>query len=261
MRKRNLSLLLFFLLPIISVAQDRILVGGILLNHLTGKPVMAAHVMNLTDSLATITSPDGAFKIPVHLGDSVVFTSIGYFTKALIITEQQLSADYIEVRMVQRDYELGEVRVNPLGTKEQFRKKFMELQVDDGSIEIIGVKKPTKERRELPITEDKNEIKKAKYLFTNPLSFLYGNLSKNAKKQQEYHKLEAQKEKNRLNYTKFNEAVVERITGYDGVKLNEFMDYCNFSENDIYRFTEYELAVMILNKQQSFERITRSSGK
>lgn len=234
--------------------------GGILLNHITGQPVMAAHVMNLTDSLATITSPDGAFRIPVHVGDSVVFTSIGYHTKVLIITENELAVDHIEVRMVQRDYELSEVEVNPLGTKAQFRKKFMELQVDDGTIEIVGLNRPSTEPNEIPITEDRNEIKKAKYLFTNPLSFLYGNLSKDARKRQEYHRLESEKQQQKYNYRKFNEEVVNRITGYIDAILIEFMDYCNFSERDIQRYTEYELAVMILNKQRSFERISHDWG-
>jgi len=255
------ALFFLLLLPLCTMAQDRILLGGILVNHLSGKPVMAAHVMNLTDSLATVTNPDGAFKIPAKISDSLVFTSIGYHTKTLIITEKQLLSDYIEVRMMQRDYQLSEVSVNPFGSKEQFRKRFMNLKVDDGSIEISGLKKPTQERREIPITEDKDEIKKAKYLFKNPISFLYGNLSKDARKRQKYHQLEAVKEKHRYNSYKFNETSVARITGYANAILTEFMDYCSFSEDDIHRFTEYELTVIILNKQRSFEHISRKPQK
>ncbi len=253
-------LLTLLLLPMLSAGQDRILLGGVLSDHLTGEPIMAAHVMNLTDSLATISNSEGAFRIPVHAGDSLVFTSIGYHSKALIITEKELEADFIEVRMVQRDYQLAEVEVNPLGTKAQFRKKFMELEVDDGTIEIIGVRKPTAERRTVPITEDRQEIRKAKYLFTNPASFLYGNLSRDARKRQQLHRLEREKKRHRYNHLKFNEDVVGGITGYSDAELAEFMAYCNFSEQDIYRTTEYELAVMILNRQHSFERISEDAG-
>ncbi len=255
MRNLTLVILILLALPMSNVAQERALLGGILVDHVSGEPVMAAHVMNLSDSLATISSPEGAFKIPAHLGDSLVFTSIGFLHKALIITEKELFADYIEVRMVRRNYELSEVEVNPLGTKAQFRKKFMELQVDDGTIDIVGVKKPVAERRKIPITEDKKEIQKAKHFFKSPASFLYGNLSKDAKMRQELHRLEAKKEKHRYNYTKFNEKTVQRITDYEGAVLIEFMDYCNFSEEQIYRYTEYELTIAILNKQKTYERI------
>jgi len=255
------ALFIMISLPMLSVGQERFLLGGILKNNLTGEPVIAAHVMNITDSLATISSPDGAFKIPVHVGDSLVFTSIGYTNKAMIVSENDVLQDYIEVKLVQRDYELTEVEVNPLGTKEQFRKKFMELDVDDGIVKVVGIKNSTKNPRTIPIAEDANEIKKAKYLFKNPASFLYGNLSKDAQKRQELHRLQAQKEKHRYNYKKFNEKVVNRITGFEGAKLHEFMDYCNLSERDIYRFTEYELTVYILNKQKSFDNVVQQSGR
>jgi len=240
-------------------AQDRYLLGGVLKNHLTAEGIPNVHVMNLTDSLATISSLEGAFKIPVHLGDSLVFTSIGYHSKALIVTSKELTADFIEVKMAQREYLLGEVEINPFGSKEQFRQRFMELEVDDGTIEIAGIQGPSKDRRTIPITEDADEIKKAKHLFKSPASFLYGNFSKDAKARQELHRLEADKEKHRYNNSKFNEDVVHRITSFEGPKLLEFMDYCNFSEDQIFRYSDYELTVAILDKQKSFERISRDS--
>lgn len=236
-----------------ALAQNRVLMGGIITNQLTGEPVAAAHVLNLTDSLATISSPEGLFKIPVHVGDSLVFSSIGYSHKALIVGEQEALAELIQVKMVQRDYQLGEVEVNPFGTKEQFRDRFMELDVDDGTVEIVGIKAPPKDPRTIPVTEDANEIRKAKYLMS-PASFIYGNLSKDAKARQELHRLEAERDKHKYNYQKFNEKMVNHITGYEGEKLIEFMEYCNFSENQIYRYSEYELTIAILNKQKAFEQ-------
>ena len=243
----------------LGFGQSRILLGGALKNLVTLEDIPNAHVMNITDSLATISSLEGTFKIPVHLGDSLVFTSIGYHSKGLVITEKEFAADFIEVNLVQREYQLGEVEVNPFGTKEQFRQKFMELEVDDGSIKIVGIQGPSKDRRTIPITEDANEIKKAKHLFKSPASFLYGNFSKDAKMRQELHRLEAKKKKNEYNNIKFNEDVVHRITNYTGARLIEFMNYCNFSESQIYRYSDYELTVAVLNKQKSFERITQES--
>jgi len=253
-----LIILLFAILPVLLNAQQRTMIAGIVIDPVSGKGVAAAHVLNLTDSLATITSPEGAFKIPVQLGDSLVFSSIGYHMRAIIISEKQLLSDFLQINMAARDYQLSEVEVNPLGTKDQFRKKFMDLEVDDGSIEIAGIKKPPVDPRTIPVTEDKNEIKKAKYLLS-PASFIYGNLSKDAKARQELHRLEAEKEKHRYNYQKFNDPKVENITGYTGEKLHEFMDFCNFSEADIYRMSEYELTIAILNKQKSYEASKRKS--
>lgn len=248
-------IVILFIITLLSnacLAQDRVLLGGIVQNHLSAEAVNAVHVLNLTDSLATITSPEGAFRIPVHLGDSLVFTSIGYATKGIIITEKELEPDYIIVKLVQRSYELGEVEVNPFGTKDQFRERFIELEVDDGKIEIAGVKGPSKNRRTIPITEDANEIKKAKHMLS-PASFLYGNFSKDAKARQELHKLNRQKEKHKYNYQKFNENTVSKVTGYSGEKLLDFMEFCNFSQSQIYRYNDYELTIAILQKQKAYE--------
>lgn len=233
--------------------------GGVLRNSLTAEPVPAVHVLNLTDSLATITSPEGVFKVPAKVADSLIFSCIGYHTKAMIVTALDLDAEFVEVRLTPRDYMLSEVEVNPFGTKDQFRTRFMELEVDDGTVDIVGIQKPPKDPREIPVTEDANEIKKAKYLLS-PASFIYGNLSKDAKARQELHRLEAERDRHKYNYQKFNEPVVHRITGYEGERLLDFMDFCNFSEDQIFRYSEYELTVAILNKQRAFEGLNQQTG-
>jgi hypothetical protein len=257
--KNILLLSTCLLLALASLAQERVLLGGTLKNNLTGEGIESVHVMNLTDSLATISNVNGAFKIPAHLGDSIVYTSIGYFTKSLIVTAEHLAADFIEVKLASRGYELSEVEVNPFGTKDQFRERFMALEIDDGTIDIVGIKKPSQNPRTIPITEDKNEIKKAKYIL-NPASFLYGNFSKDAKMKQELHRLNREKEKHRFNNKKFNEDVVHRITGYEEGRMLEFMTYCNFSDAQIFRYSNYELTVAIMNKQRAFERVSQQSG-
>jgi hypothetical protein len=256
---KSLLLAALILSATATCAQERVLLGGVLKNAVTQKGVESVHVLNLTDSLATISSSEGAFKIPAHLGDSIIFTCIGYQTKALIVSTENLAAKFVEIKMVQREYQLSEVEVNPFGSKEQFRERFLALEVDDGSIDIVGIKKPSKDPRTIPITEDKNEIKKAKYIL-NPASFLYGNFSRDAKARQELHRLEKEKEKNRYNYQKFNEEVVGRITKYEGELLYEFMEYCNFSEEQIRRYTEYEITLAILHKQRTFEKGSHKSS-
>lgn len=258
--KNLLVLCILTLLSVAGLAQNRVLLGGIIRNRMTNEPVAAVHVLNLTDSLATISSPDGIFKVPAHAGDSIVFTCIGYFAKALIVSQEELDAGLVELHMSPRAYEISEVEVNPFGTKEQFRDRFMDLEVDDGTVHIVGIKAPPKDPRTIPVTEDANEIKKAKYLLS-PASFLYGNLSKDAKARQELHRLEAERDKHKYNYQKFNEDVVHRITGYEGERLLDFMDYCNLSEDQIYRYSEYELTVFIMNKQRAFEGSPSQTSK
>lgn len=241
-------------------AQLRPQVQGLLLDAITEQPVGAAHIINFTDSMATISSAEGLFRVPASVGDSVFISCIGYSAKALIVDQAILLAEVVVIRVMPRQYQLAEVEVNPFGSKSQFKDRFMDLNVDDGSIDIIGVQKPSKAPRTIPVTEDANEIKKAKYLM-NPASFIYGNLSKDAKKRQELHRLKAEDQKNDANRLKYNEKIVAKITGYEGEKVMEFMDFCNLSDGQIHQMTDYQITVAILNRQREFEKVGGRSDR
>lgn len=226
---------------------------GLLLDSYTEAPVSAAHVINFSDSMATISSEEGMFRVPASVGDSIFISCIGYSAKAMIVDEATLLAEVVVIRMVPRHYQLAEVEVNPLGSKGQFRDRFMELNVDDGTIDIIGVQGPSKNPRTIPVTEDADEIKKAKYMM-NPASFIYGNLSKDAKARQELHRLKEEDRKHDSNRFRYNEKVVARITGYEEDKAREFMDWCRFSDSQIHQMNDYQLTILILNRQREFEQ-------
>ncbi|MCF8258623.1 MAG: hypothetical protein K9J06_13795 [Flavobacteriales bacterium] len=241
-------------------AQLRPQVHGLLLDAITERPVSSAHIINFTDSLATISSSEGMFSVIATEGDSIYISCIGYYAKALIVDQAKLMAELVVVRMMPRQYELAEVEVNPLGSKAQFKERFMELDVDDGTVDVIGVKRPSKNPRTIPVTEDADEIKKAKYLL-NPASFIYGNLSKDAKARQELHRLKAEDQKHDANRLKYNEKVVARITGYEGEKIRDFMDFCNFSDSQVYQMNDYQITVSILSRQREFEKLRGRSDR
>ena len=51
---------------------------------------------------------------------------------------------------------------------------------------------------------------------------------------------------------KFNKVFVKDITDIDDRIIEEFMEFCNFSNGEILRATEYELTVMILARYKEF---------
>jgi len=51
--------------------------------------------------------------------------------------------------------------------------------------------------------------------------------------------------------------MVARITGYEGDRIREFMDFCNFSESQVFQMNDYQLTVAIINRQREFERLDK----
>ena len=76
-------------------SQDRKPIKGQLLYKNT--KVIAANVINNTSQMNTITDSDGFFEIDVALGDEVIFSSVQYLIRSVIITDEMLKRNRLVV--------------------------------------------------------------------------------------------------------------------------------------------------------------------
>ena len=118
------NLLLLFLLPLMVMGQERKLIKGQLIyrNH----NVVAANVVNNTAQLNTITDAEGAFEIPVALGDEVVFSSVQYLIRTVEITPEILKKNRLIITVNEKINALEEVVVTPENTE-----KFLDLKEEE----------------------------------------------------------------------------------------------------------------------------------
>lgn len=118
------NLLLLFLLPLVVIGQERKLIKGQLIyrNH----NVVAANVVNNTAQLNTITDAEGAFEIPVALGDEVVFSSVQYLIRTVEITPEILKKNRLIITVNEKINALEEVVVTPENTE-----KFLDLKEEE----------------------------------------------------------------------------------------------------------------------------------
>ncbi len=118
------NLLLLFLLPLMVMGQERKLIKGQLIyrNH----NVVAANVVNNTAQLNTITDAEGAFEIPVALGDEVIFSSVQYLIRTVEITPEILKKNRLIITVNEKINALEEVVVTPDNTE-----KFLDLKEEE----------------------------------------------------------------------------------------------------------------------------------
>ncbi len=88
--------------------------------------VIAANVVNNTTQQATITDENGEFSIKVALGDQLIFSSLQYKIKAVIIDEVILTKNRLVVEVNEKVTELSEVVVGPENTE-----KFLALKEEE----------------------------------------------------------------------------------------------------------------------------------
>ena len=106
------------------IGQERKLIKGQLIyrNH----NVVAANVVNNTAQLNTITDAEGAFEIPVALGDEVVFSSVQYLIRTVEITPEILKKNRLIITVNKKINALEEVVVTPENTE-----KFLDLKEEE----------------------------------------------------------------------------------------------------------------------------------
>ena len=116
--------LLFFLIPIIVLGQQRKLIKGQLIYR--NRNVVAANVINNTAQLNTITDGEGGFEIAVALGDDVVFSSVQYLIRTVKITPEILKKNRLIITVNEKINALEEVVVTPENTE-----KFLDLKEEE----------------------------------------------------------------------------------------------------------------------------------
>ncbi len=113
-----------FFSSIILNSQDRKPIKGQLLYKNT--KVIAANVINNTSQMNTITDSDGFFEIDVALGDEIIFSSVQYRIRSVIITDDILKKNRLVVSVNENINELKEVVV----TTEDV-EKFLDLKEEE----------------------------------------------------------------------------------------------------------------------------------
>ena len=106
MKRMFLILILFYFQSSYSQNQRTEVIGVIKFDLL---PVDNIHVLNLSSRIGTISESNGLFKIDVKDGDSILFSSIQFQKKKLLINQNHLKNGIIYVNLENQIYKLDTV--------------------------------------------------------------------------------------------------------------------------------------------------------
>lgn len=104
--------------------EGRVSIKGRLLYR--NSNVIAANVVNNTAQLNTITNGEGAFEIPVRVGDELIFSSVQYKIRTVKVTAEMIKKNRIVVSINERVNALDEVVVGP-----ENQKKFLDMKKEE----------------------------------------------------------------------------------------------------------------------------------
>jgi len=160
-------------LPAFSFAQlnfdytaGKFLVKGKVIDVQTKNAIPLANVIFTKNGKGITCDNEGYFSLYVYKTDTLKFSSTGYISKVIHMSDIDTSKYYtMEIQLMHDFVKLKDVVIYPFKTKEEFEDAFMDAK-NINKITIAGIAPP----------KYSNITPRAK--FSNPISFLYERVKK-----------------------------------------------------------------------------------
>ena len=213
--------------------------------------VISANVVNNTSRQATITDDEGEFEMLVKLNDRLVFSSVQYQIRSVIVNKEILQKSRLIIDVNEKVTVLDEVVVGPENTK-----KFLDLKEEEFKRTYYNFDKSSKVE---------NQILKAG-TFNNGLNFinLYKMIAKSSSKSGEI-----DKQLSNVNYKPSNlirevydDAFFVKNLGLKKQNISEFLLFCDdkFPSKFLFKKSnEFQLLDFLIKQSDKFKKVLERS--
>jgi hypothetical protein len=254
---KSLPILVLFIMKAVTITGQVSGVHGRILERDSRWPVYKVLVQNESTHQWTSSDTSGCFHLQAATGDTLVFSASGYYHLVKIVTDSMLNTTvYRSFEMDPLIYPILEANVFALGTYNEFRQKFISLDLSKDKTVIL--------RRELQ--RESVTVAREAYRNMQDKQKIGGGVGVPILTPQEKERIKlgeilaAENQKKQV-YTKYNPGIIKKITGITtDEETLEFMAFCNFSDEWIVNTNEYDLMVVIARKYEEFRRAKKGMG-
>ncbi|HRN40701.1 MAG TPA: hypothetical protein PK649_01350 [Vicingus sp.] len=245
---KNLIKILSFLLVVSAInpvlAQYKQLdIHSKILSKKDSSVIGFVHIINLTTKHRVISDYNGEFHFTVNENDTIKLSVLGY-------EQLKLNAKMVPstIYLSPKNYELDEFTVIPYKDFEEFKEAFINLVIIDTTLKM---------NQSLFMFEEDlflfNNNGRFGVVVQGPISSLYDYFSKRGKSKKRYEELLAKEKYKSYLATKYNNKLVAEVTKLDDEKkIDEFMKYCNFTDEFIYKSNDYDIIKAIQDNFKTF---------
>lgn len=234
---------------------NRVAIAGYVLDAEDSSPMMYANIYVKHTRKGTITDPMGYFFLVANIGDTIIFSSLGYEKLSVIASDSLGDINRPAIVKMQRTvYELSPVNIIALKRYQQF--KYEIINMDPPTEEIINARKnfPLKP----PDIDYYSRYGGPDHGFVlSPISALYDMFSKEGKERRKLEELEASYELNFQISEKLNPQMVSRITGLNLTDAENFIEWMNLPNSFIINANEYQLIEVIIARYSHYKTTKR----
>lgn len=249
----KIKIIFFFITLLTAISQlnaqkedSVITIIGNLYEKKTLKPVKYAHVINTGNYYGTISDTLGNFKIKGAPGDTLLITAIGYENKIFSYDGEYKPFIVRSIPMEEKTYMIEKVEVTPWGTYQDFKEKFLNMEVDNPREAIHP-------RIWDDLQEPPDTIIPPQPGLESPISLIYSIFSREGKELRKYKELQEEKTIQEKIRSKYNREIVSEITGLENEELIRFMEFCNFSDEYLLKTRKYFILERLKEKYKEYK--------
>lgn len=235
---------------IVAKAQDStgVKVSGYVYEVLNEKgdslqPLMSITVINLRNHEGGITKRNGYFSIKAKPGDSIYFRSIAHVPDTYFIDPFETEkAILLRVKLRRATLSLKEANIYAISYN-TFKHEVINMELKD----TVKVNIPPM----IGYVEPNQSLAIVRF---SPFTFFYNNFSKAGKEQKQLAQLLAQDRREEFIDSVYKRKFVLNFLALSEGEMDDFIDYCNFSESYINQVTDYELLMALSEKYEGYIR-------
>ena len=227
-------------------------IRGKVIDAASKKTIEYVSALNFSHHDRTYSNSAGEFNLYAHTGDTLVLYALGYYYQKIIVDDAMInSPDKHVFALEQQSVEIQEVRIISLGTYEEFKEKFINLDRPRTKTDLLAENLAESSRQAAveAYEKAKSEGKLGGGFVTVPI------LTPEEKERILLAQIiEKEKVRDQV-YQKFNPVVVKKITGLDNDDdIIEFMVFCDYSDAYLLQVNDYDLMVSIARKFELFKK-------
>ena len=215
----------------------------------TAMAISHCHIINKTQNKGTISDVYGSFTITANVGDSIVFSSIGYGRLTIAVNDSMYTNDRI-IMLKQEAYTLTELDIGLFSTYDRFRREILSMEAqkaydmafDGGMYDLYTPPLPNQGGINIPLPAT----------FASPITFLYNLWSVEGKQYRHFLSVINGTAEFIIIGEKFNGFIVRELTGFENDELVKFMSFCNFTKKYLLAASEMEIRRAIMRKYREY---------
>lgn len=236
----------FFAFVLLSFGQQNPL-NGVVKDQETTEALIGAHIKNLASGSATSSNHEGVFSIPAQVGDTLLFSFIGYQLLGWTVKEEWFDQNLVTFELSPDTIYLAEVVIGKLPEYDRFKQLIIETQPVDTAFEIFGLAAIP---MDVPPAVTEADMQKGPSL---GFTFDMGGMTKRGKEKKKMMQILERKGMIQKAESKFSREWVSQETRLEGDQLTSFIAYCKFTPEFLSETSLFVIYEKMMGLLQNFE--------